>query len=229
MDDKKPTPSEQPSLDEQINKALANTDDKGKIQFSDEVEPLFKRVVLAEKKARDNQASFTKSRQEIAELKATKEVLETSIVSSTRLTAEQAEELDELKFTDPDSWFQKKMQYEQDAKATMQGKLNEKIDEASAKAVQDLTLTQRQDMLANFQASTGIILTDDVMANDIPPRLQNKIGSMPFEDYLQEVATYLGKAKVIKPTEETPAITNIGTLAGTGETAQSKPKKYQIL
>jgi len=67
------------------------------------------------------------------------------------------------------------------------------------------------------------------MQNDIPPRLQAKIGTMPFEDYLNEVATYLGKGKKVKDTDDALGQTNIGDLAGGGQTKAAEPKGYTIL
>jgi len=218
------------TLDEQISTALANVDDKGKIQFEENVDPLFKRAVISEKKARDNQASFTKSRQEIAQLTATTEVLETQLTaSSSTLTAEQTTELDGLKHTDPDAWFTLKTKYETDAQLNAQGQLKELTDDASAKALSDLTLVERQEALGAFQTRTGIELTDDVMQNDIPPRLQNKINDMPFEDYLEEVATYLKKGKVVKPTDNGLDATDIGNLNGAAPTAPKSKSAYTIL
>ena len=111
----------------------------------------------------------------------------------------------------------------------MEGKLQEQLTEASSKAIQELTLAQRTEALQDFTARTGIELTDDVMQNDIPPRLQAKISSMPFEDYLQEVATYLGKGKVVKQVDEGLKQTNIDKLAGGGLQEDGKPTGYTIL
>ncbi len=230
MADKAQTPQEnQVTLDEQINKALANVDDKGKVVFGDEVEPLFKRAVLAEKKARDNQASFTKSRQEIASLKAAKNVLESKITEGAALTAEQVQELEELKLEDLDKWFERKTQYENEAKKGVKTSVAVAIEEAQTKAVQDLTLNERKNVLADFSARTGLKLTDDVMENDIPPRIQQKIGSMPFEEYLMEVAEYLGKGKTVKQTDESLDQTNIGNLAGGEVNKKEKSEIYQII
>jgi len=220
----------EPTLESKVNEALNKVDDKGKLIFDEGVDPLFKALVLEAKKSRTHQASFTKSRQEIADLKAKKELLEAKVKSnSAQLSPEKVEELEDLKFTDPDAWFAKKLQYETEAKANFNGQLEEQLVEASTKALRDLTLAERTEMLAQFQTQTGIVLTDDVMANDIPPRLQNKINSMPFEDYLQEVATYLKTGKVVKPTDESLNITNLSDLAGSSITNGRQKSAYQIL
>ena len=218
------------TLDEQINEVLATADDKGQLTFSDEVDPVFKKLVLTEKKARGHQAKAIKSIQENTSLKATNTVLEQSINSSTQLTAEQDAELLELKMTDPDAWFVKKVQYENEAKQLNAVKMKELTDAASELALKDLTLSERNDALAEFQTRTGIELTDDVMENDIPPRLQAKIGTIPFDDYLNEVAAFLGKGKVVKKTDEGLDATNLGDLAG-GLSAgtDNSSKTYQII
>ena len=221
--------SQQVTLDEKINKALSTVDDKGKIQFEEGVDPLFKRAVLAEKKAKDNQASFTKSRQELATVRAEREVLENQLSSATQLPAEQLEELEDLKYSDPDAYFEKRVQYEADAKATVTNRLKELKDEAGSKAVADLTLSERQETLQQFEAQTGLKLTDDIMANDVPPRLQNQINDMPFGDYLAKVADYLSKGKVVKQTDKGLEQTNINRIAGGQLDERAKPTKNVIL
>jgi hypothetical protein len=216
-------------LQKRINEALGNVDDKGRVKFEENVDPLFKQAVLATKDARFYQADHTKSRQELAKVKAAKEVIEKQLISSTQLTAEQTEELEDLKFSDPDEWFSKKKQYEDSALTTATNKLQETIDAASSKALEELTLEERTASLHSFQERTGITLTDDVMRNDIPPRLQKKITEMPFEDYLNEVATYLKKGKVVKQTDNALDQTNIGDLAGGSANKPSKSKGYEIL
>ena len=219
----------QPSLDERINSALQAVDDKGKIKFEDNVDPLFKRAVLGEQKARFFQTDYTKTKQENARLQAEHGVLMNKATSGSSLSAEQTAELEDLKFVDPDAWFELKNKYDADAKANVTGRLQEQLSEAGSKALQDLTLSQRQVALQEFTASTGLELTDDVMQNDIPPRLQKKMETMPFDDYLQEVATYLGKGKVVKQTDSADDVTNINDIAGGDLNEAAKSTGYQIL
>lgn len=217
------------TLDERINEVLATADDKGQLAFEENVDPVFKKLVLTEKKARGHQAKAIKSIQENTSLKATNQVLNDTINESAQLSAEQVAELDALKFVDPDAWFKKKKEYEDENQVNNAGKLKERTDAASAKALGDLTLSERKDAMTEFQTRTGIILTDDVMENDIPPRLQKKLGTMPFNDYLDEVAAYLKKGKVVKQTDETLDQTNLGNLAGGEGNKAPESGKYAIL
>ena len=217
------------TLEEQVNKTLATADENGKIDFGNEVDPIFKQLVLTEKRSRAHQAKAITTHKENTSLKATNQVLSDTINSSTQLTAEQADELEDLKLTDVDAWFKKKQQYEQEGQVASANKLKELTTEASTKALADLTLNERKDAVADFQTRTGIALTDDVMKNDIPPRLQAKMNTMPFEDYLTEVATYLGKGKKITQTDDSLDQTNLGDLAGGGDTKANESGKYTIL
>ena len=220
---------ESKDLQTRINEALDNVDDSGKVIFDKNVDPLFKAAVVAAGDARFYQRDYTKSKQELAKLKATNSVLAEQVSSSTRLTAEQTEELDELKFTNPDEWFSKKQKYENEARLNSAGKLKDLTEEAQTEALRDLTLSERKEALASFQTQTGIVLTDDIMQNDIPPRLQAQINDMPFGDYLNKVAAYLGKDKVVKPTDSGLDQPNIGNLAGGAPTGSASKSKYQIL
>jgi len=219
----------QPTLESQINTALQNVDEKGKVIFEDNVDPVFKAAVNATASARFFQVDQTKLKQENVKLQAEHDVLVNKATSGGSLSTEQTAELETLKYTDTDAWFALKTKYEAEAKATVSGQLQEQLGEASTKALQDLTLVQRTEALTEFAASTGLELTDDVMQNDIPPRLQAKIGTMPFNDYLKEVATYLGKNKVVKQTDEGLKQTDLEKLAGGSLNEIAKPTKHVIL
>ena len=227
-----PSPDEkksEPTLHDQVTTALTNVDESGKLQFEDNVDPMFKELVITTKRAKDNQAAFTKGQMELATTKAAKDALENKITSDVvQLSAEQLSELEDLKYSDPDAWRSKLNEYEGDAKAKASEHVTEITKAASEKAMVDLTLSQRKEALKEFTASTGIELTDDVMQNDIPPRLQAKIATMPFEDYLAEVSKYLGKTKVIKD-EKILDQTDLTKLAGSSMTKGTKAPKSTIL
>lgn len=233
MSDKSPAGPDvkqsEPTLNDHVATALANVDDSGKLQFEDNVDPTFKALVIATKREKDTQSAYTKGQMELATTKAAKDALETKITSTVpQLSAEQTAELETLKYSDPDKWREKLNEFEDTAKAKASGEIDEITKEASEKAAADLTLTQRQSALAAFTAETGIELTDDVMQNDIPPRLHKKITEMPFEAYLAEVATYLGKKKVVKD-EKLLEQTDLSKLAGSSITKGVKKPTTTIL
>ncbi len=233
MSDKAPTGPDvkqsEPTLKDQVVTALTNVDDSGKLQFDDNVDPMFKALVISTKREKDTQSSYTKGQMELATTKAERDALENKITSTTpKLSAEQAAVLEDLKYSDPDAWRKQLNEFEATAKAQASGELSEITKVASEKAAADLTLAQRQSALETFTAETGIELTDDVMQNDIPPRLHKEITEMPFEDYLAKVAAYLEKKKVVKD-EKLLEQTDLTKLAGTKLTKGAKPPKSTIL
>lgn len=217
-----------PTLDEQINEALNKVGDNGKLVFEDGVDPLFKRAVIAEKKFRDTKAGYTKSRQELAQLRAKAEVFESQLSDTVQLTADQVEELEDLKTTDPDEWYKKKLDYESKARQSAKLKLDELANEATTKALQELTLGERTSILEEFNSNSKIKLTEEIMVNDVPPRIQKQAESLPYEEYLEVVANYLSKGKVIKQPDDGLDQVNIHSLPGAEGTPASK-KSYTIL
>lgn len=217
-----------PTLDEQINEALKKVGDNGKLIFDDGIDPLFKRAVLAEKKFRDTKAGYTKSRQELAQLRAKAEVFESQLSSNIQLTAEQVDELEDLKSVDPDEWYTKKMEYERQAKEATKSKLDELASEASTKALQELTKGERTSILEEFNSQKGLNLTEEIMEYDVPPRIQKQAESMSYEEYLEVVANYLSKGKVVKQTDDGLDQVNIHSLPGAEGNTTSK-KSYTIL
>ena len=141
----------EPTLQDSIVTALTNVDDSGKLVFEDNVDPMFKELVIATKRSKDTQSAYTKGQMELATTKAAKEALESKITSATpQLSAEQTAELEDLKYSDPDAWRAKLNEYEGVAKAKASGELDEITKEASEKAAADLTLTQRKEALTEF-------------------------------------------------------------------------------
>ena len=76
---------------------------------------------------------------------------------------------------------------------------------------------EKFDQLAAFQqAYPDISLTDEVIENDIPPRITKKLeqGKISFLDFLEECRNYLTKGKVVDKGEEPPAVTDISKNPG---------------
>lgn len=159
-----------------------------------------------EKRFKDTQAGYTKSRQEIAELKAKLAVAATK----TSLSAEDHDRLEDLKYTDPDAW-RKEL-------GAIETKQTQTYNEELAKATKELTeLEQREIAFNEFQLShPDIVITDDVINYDVPKRITNKLekGEVTFEQYLEEVYDYLKTPKVIGGTKETGEQPNLSKLGG---------------
>lgn len=162
-------------------------------------------AVMAEKRRRDTQASFTRTQQENARLKAENNHLAEGWQKdfSSTLTLEQQAELEELKVTDPDAWRTRLNQLEEQRKV----KFNETRQTIQQKAVGESEMEYRQRALKEFaEAHPDLQLTDDVIENDVPPRFTKQLekGEITFGAFLDTVAEYMTKGRVVKPTEEKP-------------------------
>ena len=189
-------------------------------------------AATAEMRRRDTQASYTKSQQENAALKAEKAEL-ISITNNNvnlGLTETQQDELEEVKFSDPDEYRRKMNAYESEAQAKHNVELTEKLQGISETSSKTAELEQRTQTLANFQeVNPDFELSDDILANDVPPRITRKLeeGTISFEGFLQEVHTYLKKGKVVADvdTKTQPNLSKVGGGTTPDEAAANQHSK----
>lgn len=180
-------------------------------------------AIVAEKRRRDAQAALASATAKAKEFEVKTQKLQELLTSKVELelTPEQKQELDDLKFEDPEAWRRKLNQFETEARQKVLEQLNQVTEEAKKANI----IAQRQIYLQQFQeANPDVIINDEVIQNDIPLRITKKLeqGEVSFEQFLTEVANYLRANKVIK-TEEAPEITNIGKVGGS-----HKPSKNAI-
>jgi Skp family chaperone for outer membrane proteins len=164
-----------------------------------------------EKRFKDTQAGYTKSRQEIAELKAQLAVSG----KAPGISAEDKDRLEDLKYTDPDAW-RKEL-------GALESKQTQTYNEELAKATKELTALEQREMAFNeFQLShPDVVITDDIITYDVPKRITNKLekGEITFEGYLQEVYEYLKAPKVIGSATKANEQPNLSDLGGGSQAA----------
>jgi hypothetical protein len=214
------TDDKQPTVEEKINSIVDNItrDEKGQYVLPDDLSETEKFAAIAEKRRRDTQSSFTKTAQEAKALKAEKAalLLKVSSAVTVELTKEQAEELEELKFSDPEAWRKKVNRYEREAAHTQQETIDKELKQVSASSLEKEELERRADVLLEFnQAHPDFELSDDTIANDIPPRIVKRLetGVISFEAFLQECYDYTKTGKVIKqdkPLTKQPNLSRVG-------------------
>lgn len=195
-------------------------DSNGVLQFPQgEISEEVKYAAMSEKRRRDTHGSYTKSRQELAKATAERDALKNKLASniSLNLTIEQTDDLNKLKFDDPDAWRAKLAVHENEAHKI----LVKDLDEVTTQAALTSELANREQVLSDFnKANPGFSLVDD----DVPPRISKKLesGDITFADFLSEVQTYIQTPKkvLIAEHEEEP---NLSTLAG-----GSAPQKRAI-
>lgn len=192
------TKDNSPSVEEQVNSILSSLGDDGKVP--EDLDPVLRFAVTAEKRRRDTQSAYTKSNLENKRLSAETaklfESLESTAISSFS-DAEQTE-LAELKSQDPDAWHARLMEL----KETKKSKVKEQRQRISDEANQVSELELRTQALETFNAENpDIAITDEVIENDIPPRLTKQLadGKIEFSEFLNKCKDYLTKGKVVAP------------------------------
>lgn len=196
---------------------------------------LEEKLRIAEQRQKDTQAAYTKGQQAIKALEAEKNKLLELASSQTRVTLTPAEQeaLDALKFDDPVEW--RKQLNSLENKATLDARVNltNLTGEAKKAAEQEFELSRRQQVLEEFNASAEVPITEELIGNEVPPRITKKLaeGTISFEEFLSEVHTYVTTGKVVK-NDSTLDQPNLGNTGGSTTPKDSKPdvslsKKYE--
>jgi len=178
-----------------------------------------------EKRFRDTQGAFTKAQQRAKELEITNGKLTEHLVNNAtlHLTDQQAEELDQLKKTDLDSWRNKVNEYEGQARSLLQAKATEFHSEAQ-KATE---LERRKEKLQQFTTETGIEVTDELISTRLPSKVLSDLqtGKITYDDFLKEVKNYVKPTVIAGTTTEPEEDIDLGKLPGGSEPAKKDVEK----
>lgn len=197
------------------------------VQHDGQIDPTVdwqKVAETAEQRRKDTQAAYTKGQQEIKALKAQLEQLQKMVAPPLELSDDERQDLDDLKLIDPDAWRVKMNKLE--AQATE--KVKEKLSEAERAAMDALEVERRYEVMQSFnEQHPDLVINDDVIANDVPPRFMKQLekGEIEFEEFLDKVYTFLTKGKTVK-NEETLDQPNLGKTGG-GSTPQRNSQKQE--
>ena len=217
-----------PSFEEQVNEVVssATVDGNGNLVLPEGTavdENVMYAATLA-KRQRDTQSAYTKSQQAIAKLTTQNTKLsaqwEQDAVKSYSATEQAA--LEELKTQDPDAWHAKLSEMENEKRTQFKATLTT-IDTEAEKAA---AIAGRKEMLNAYNTlNPDAVLTDDVIANDVPPRLTKQLedGKIDFAAFLASAGKYLSSPKAItggKQVEGNPSLS--------GARGGSKPAKSAV-
>lgn len=177
-----------------------------------------------EKRRRDTYSSLTKVKNEVVTLRAENEemVKQWEQDAIKNLSKKDQAELDELKASDPDAWKDKLEHHQTKAREAF---LNRTTD-IKNKAQRETELERRKRLVEEHNAANpDTVLTDDVIENDVPPRITKKLadGEISFEEFLAEASQFLSKGKVIAPGAKAPEDVDFDSMGGS-----SKPKDTAI-
>jgi len=179
-----------------------------------------------EKRRRDTESALGRTRQKLKTEEGLRTKLEQRVTSQVQLnlTPEQAEELDDLRVNDVDSWRVRMNELEEEAKAS----IREELGQDRSSVSQEAELERRETVLKSFnEEHPDVPITDEVLANDIPPRISQKLkeGKITFEDFLQEAYEFIKAPKKIKDT--TVDIDSDPSLSDVGGSANPDPKAVE--
>jgi hypothetical protein len=212
---KEETTAEAPiNFEKRVNDIVSQMtqDDKGAWQLpSVEMSEELKYAANSERRRRTTESSYGKLKKELLTQKTLATKLAEQIKPATQLTAEEKEALDELKYSDPDAWREQMNQRERDASKT----LTTSLESLNADAAAQAEIALREDLLAEYnRKNPSNPLTDDVINNDVPPRLTAQLasGEITFSEFLSSANKYLntGKSVAASVPTSTPNLNNVG-------------------
>ena len=166
-----------------------------------------------EKRFKDTQSSFTKSQQELKVVKAKLEALEKITQPTIQVDEKTQQELDDLKYSDPDAWRVRMNTLENEAKVKHQTLL----DEVATQASTQVELERRTSLLAQYNAShPNMPITDELIRLDVPNRITAKLekGEISFDDFIVEVHNFLYSPKKVGTSNKTLGQPNLGEFGG---------------
>lgn len=182
--------------------------------------PILDELATTEFNRRETQASYTRTRQELTATTAEKDFLFVETQKGLNLSAIQNEELDKLKFSDPDKWKTTVTTLESQAKNDFDKTITDGLGHARSEASKNYELGRREEILKDFSlANPDFNLTDEVVREQLPPVLVNQLanGELAFGDFLTKAQTFIKAPK--KTSTETPGSGSkvIDNLQGKGE------------
>lgn len=173
-------------------------DDSGKWTPPEGMSEELKYAINSERRRRDTQSTLSKSQQELKAEQTRSNSLTDRLKAKVApsLSVEEAEELEDLKESNPDAWRAKLNVYEQSARA----KHHEDIKAINEDAAEEAEIERRNNVFEEFKTTNPELeLNDYVFKNDLPQRITGKLesGESSFEVFLSEAKEYLEKGKVI--------------------------------
>ena len=193
---------------------------------ADAVEYYKNKLIEAEKRRRGTVAGFTKSQQQLKTLEAQSSFLKDKIVSTINLTKEQEEELEELKYSDPDAWRTKLDSLEKASRAKFDSDVKAELERIKNLSVEEFERERCADLLKKFvEANPELDITKDEIADQIPPLYMKRLtsGQISFEEFLEITKKYLtAPNKSLETKVPSSGGTNISKTRGTSDAPESK-------
>ena len=208
----------------QVNDTIkaATRDGAGKLVFPEDAPVEVAYAARAEIRRRHTQGEYTKAEQSNAALKAENDELIKRYQDSMPLdvSPEKQKALDEMKFADPEKWYEEMRKLEGAQKKAQSEELKKQLAEVSAEGTKAAELKHREAVFNEFnKRNDGPDITVEMLQANVPPRLFTELekGELTFEEFLDKAHNYLGESKVVADGEQTSGQTNLGKVDGGSE------------
>lgn len=156
--------------------------------------PLLDELAKTELSRRETQASYTRGQQALKEVEAQKGFLYEKLQSDLDLSIRQNEELETLKFEDPDKWLATLDTLKTKAKSDFDATISEGLSHVSSEASKNFALSTREEILKNFsEANPEVNLLDQSVRDQIPPVLLTQLesGVISSGDFLEKAKNFV--------------------------------------
>lgn len=218
------TPEEKQAIMADIKTTLA---EKHGIEDIDN-NTLLDELVKTEFSRRETQASFTKGQQKLKEVEAEKDFLFNKLQSDLDLSVAQDEELQKLKYEDPDQWMETLQKLKSQKKSEFDTTITEGLSHASSEASKNFALSRREEILKEFsEANPDINLTDSVVRDQLPPVLVNQLanGELAFGDFLEKAKKFIVAPKTTAAKVKEDIKDPVGKMNGVNKLPKDKVQK----
>ena len=205
-------------------------DEDGKWQLAEGTPEDIAYGVTLEKRRRDTQAGYTTAQQKLKSLEVERDALANKVselASKTfKLSSDELEQLEDLKVTDPEAWRLAINQHEDTARESAKTLLAETAETANAASETE----HRRLVLEEFTQKNGNIITDVVLANDVPPRFSKALenNEVTFEEFLENVKTYLETPKKVSAGDEVVKAANLNNTGGGATVTKASANKDAV-
>lgn len=172
-----------------------------------------------EKRRRDTQSAAAKTSQELSATKERAGKLESKLKEAFKptISADDADRLDNLKSSDPEAYRLEMNKLETAASEAFE----EELSDMGYDDDQISEMAERSSLLTEFlDDNPGLILNDEVMDNDLPPRLSKQLeeGEISFTEFLVKSKEFLTQTTKVADTDTKDDAPNLSK-AGGGSTA----------
>lgn len=201
---------------------------KAALPEENQVDYLLGKLDTVEKRRRDTQASYTKTRQDYLKVTSERDLLKQKVAPQIKQTPE----LEDLMYSDPVAWRNRMNALEQEAS---QG-IEQELQATSAKSAEAFELEERKRVLRSFaEANPDFDITKPEVQDQIPPRYLKQLesGSITFEAFLTNVKKFVEApktaAKTVPQTTEDKLANVVGRATPTDEGKKSPSEEYSNL